>query len=86
MRLGVVMCPDRVSVIGYLLKGALWEAEKVLPGHGCELLEMLAIVGDAAFAFGAIFGILIFYAARGFFRWVISSDRYRRYREGRNAN
>lgn len=72
------MCPDRLSLSFQLMKSALPEAERAVPGMGCELLTGMAAIADAAIVVGLVTGLAL--------AWVIydvasRGQVSRRYRE-----
>lgn len=73
------MCPDRLTVTHLILRGLEGQFERAVPGRGCELLEAVAVVGNAALLAGFAAGLFTAYFGRDLVLYVI------RRRGGRNA-
>lgn len=73
------MCPDRFTVMHLIYRGLEGQFERYSPGRGCELLEAIAAVGNAALLAGFGAGLFAAYFGRDLVRYVI------RRRRGRHA-
>jgi len=74
------MCPNRTSLTWYIIRGQLGEAERLLPGHGCDVLQALAAMADMGMIVGAVSALAI--------GWIMFDliKRLRRRLEGSHAN
>lgn len=53
------MCSERFSIVGLMLRGSVVEAERAVPGKGCEVVAALSSVGDMGLAVGLVCGVAL---------------------------
>lgn len=71
------MFPDRMSLAWYIFRGQLVDAERLSPGHGCELLTALATVVDAGLLAGFATGVFVAWVGYDLVGWVLRRREHR---------
>ena len=80
------MCPDRFSLSFQLFKTLLPDAERAVPGHGCELITAMATISDMALIVGSVTGFALAWVAYDIVSSILASRRYREWRAARHAD
>lgn len=80
------MCPDRFSLSFHIIKSALPEVERAIPGHGCELVHAMASVSDTALLAGLATGLALSWVLYDVGSSVMKSRRYREWKVSRHAD
>ena len=80
------MCPDRFSLSFQIFKTLLSDAERILPGKGCDLITALAAVSDVALIVGVLWGLALAWLFHDVYLRIVNSRRYRVWKAERHAD
>jgi hypothetical protein len=80
------MCPERLSLSFQIMKATLPDAERVMPGRGCELVNAMATVSDMALVVGLVTGLALAWLLYDIGSCVLNSRRYRAWKASRHAD
>jgi hypothetical protein len=80
------MCPDRFSIVGWMLRNSMADAERATPGKGCELISAFSAVGDMGLLVGLVIGLVLAYFIHDVIDLILRSRLYRQWKEARNVD